>query len=593
MSLAAPTDSLPPALALDLREEQRLAALYRSGLLDTPPEEQFDRIVTLAAQQFGVPIASVSLIDRNRQWLKAKVGCLKTETPRDMAICSLAMRQPDVLVIPDATLDPRVRNLDPVVGEPHIRFYAGAPLVTAEGHELGTLCVIDTEPRTFSAQDAATLQAFAALVMDEISLRDALRELRHLALYDSLTGLPNRTHFHQHLARAFTRADLRSEQLVLGLVDLDQFKLINDTLGHAAGDELLQLVATRLRASVGTSDLIARMGGDEFTIVLSDIRAAHDASAVMNRLRDAFVAPFVLRGQEVFVQFSAGLSLYPHDAADAESLLSQADTAMYRAKRSGVGYAFFNAQHDRRSPAEVELTAALHHSVSRDELLLHYQPVVGAQDGRVVGHEALIRWQRPSGLVSPAEFIPLAESAGLIGMIGLWVLRRAAQDLRSGLIERASVNVSALEFEHPEYARRVQRVLEEVGVDPDQLVLEITESALLDARRAEVVLAELRALGLRIALDDFGTGYSSLSAIATLPVQIMKINQSFTRDVGLPTPAGARALEVVRSIVALAGALQLEVVAEGVETPEQAQALMQSGCHYLQGYYFGRPAPLG
>ncbi|WP_189063920.1 putative bifunctional diguanylate cyclase/phosphodiesterase [Deinococcus seoulensis] len=593
MLLARSTAAVPPSFDLVGDEGGRLRALYETGLLDSAPEAQFDRIVRLVARHFGKPTALISLVDRERQWFKARVGCDVSETPRDNhSICSLAIEQSGVLVIPDATADPRVRDFETVTGSLNVRFYAGAPLITPEGFKLGTLCLLDTQPGTFSADDVLALQEFAALVMDEIALRRTVHELDRLALNDPLTGLPNRTHFRQHLTHAMRRASQRSERVTLCLLDLNGFKLINDSLGHAAGDALLQEVAQRLQGCVSTGDLVARMGSDEFTIVLNDVRSAQDTDVVLRRIEDALRRPFMVAGQELWMNWSAGLSIYPEDSRDPERLLSQADAAMNRAKQAGYSYAYFNVAHDRRNPHDIEKTAALHHAIERGELQVYYQPVVTASDHRLIGHEALVRWNRPGGMVSPAEFIPLAEATGQILNIGAFVLRQAALDAHTRRIGRVSVNVSAREFEQPGYAEQVRAVLEETGVDPDLLVLEITESSLLNAERAGAVLNDLRSLGVRLALDDFGTGYSSLGAMSSLPVQILKIDRSFTRDLGREGPAGTRALEVIRAIVTLAGAMEVLTVAEGVETPLQAALLREVRCTFLQGFLFGRPAPL-
>lgn len=335
-------------------EQQRLAALYRFGILDTAPEPQFDRLVTLAAQFFDMPLASVTFIDEHRQWFKASIGFESSENPRRISFCSITIAQDGVMVVHDAIQDARLKKFDNVTGEPHLRFYAGAPLITAEGHKLGTFCVLDQRPREFSAQQEALLESFAAMAMDELNLRCAVRDLSTMALHDTLTGLPNRAHFRQLMAQACRRADQSGENVVVGLMDLNRFKLINDTLGHAAGDELLQQVALRLKHSVATSDVVARMSGDEFTLLLADVRSTDDAAKVMERIQRAFEEPFTLRGQDILVRCSIGLSSYPDHTQNPEQLLNQADAAMYRIKRAGAGYAWYDEIQDRRSPVEMD-----------------------------------------------------------------------------------------------------------------------------------------------------------------------------------------------------------------------------------------------
>lgn len=320
-----------------IRDQARLAALYQYGILDTSPEPQFDRIIRLAARHFGMPMALTSLIDADRQWFKARVGLEGTQTPIDQSFCAVTIGQPGTMVIPDAQRDPRLRLFDAVTGEPHVRFYAGSPLVTPDGHKLGTLCVLDRQPRTFTVEDEEDLEDFAALVMDELSLRRAVAELSHLALNDPLTGLPNRMHQRQHLMQAMRRAERVGERVVLALLDLNGFKSVNDTLGHAAGDELLVQVGQRLRGALATSDLVARLGGDEFTVVLTDLRSPQGAKVAMNRVQQAFTQPFVVAGQSVQVSWSIGMAVFPDDTLDQAELSRLADQAMYTAKRAEDG----------------------------------------------------------------------------------------------------------------------------------------------------------------------------------------------------------------------------------------------------------------
>ncbi|WP_229776745.1 sensor domain-containing phosphodiesterase [Deinococcus ruber] len=578
-------------ISLTNEEHDRLAALYRYDILDTSPEPQFDRLVTMASHFFDLPMALVSFIGKDRQWFKANHGVPFSETPRCESFCTVTIAQDDVLLIPDTTLDERFHSYPAVLAEPYIRSYAGAPLITPDGQNIGTFCVLGAEPRAFSTDDQNMLKAFAEMAMDELRLRQALLDLSQMAMTDALTSLPNRVQFRQRLVDACQRADTSGEKVVLGLLDLDRFKLINDTLGHGAGDALLSEVAHRLKASVASSDLVARLSGDEFVVLLTDVRSAPDAERVVQRLQRMFAAPFLVGEQEVFVHWSLGLSVYPDDAQELDVLLSHADTAMYRAKRAGGGHTYFQAHQDQRTLLEVERLAALHHALERDELRVYFQPVVHAENHAVVGHETLLRWARPSGLVSPLDFIPLAETSGLIVPIGRWVLWQAVEALRTRRVENVSVNVSAVEFRQPDYVAYLRELLNLGGVDPRRMWLELTESSLLEPHFASV-LREVHALGVQTALDDFGTGYSSLTALATLPVQMLKIDRSFIMGIGDDTTAGQHALEVMRGIVTLANAYGLTTVAEGIETQVQADLLRQLGCSYLQGYLFGRPAPL-
>ncbi|GGL94675.1 hypothetical protein GCM10010840_35880 [Deinococcus aerolatus] len=427
--------------------------------------------------------------------------------------------------------------------------------------------------------------------MTELKLRQALTDLSHMAMNDALTGLPNRVYFRQQLTEACRRADVSGEKVVVGLMDLDRFKMINDTFGHLAGDHLLKDVARRLKEATSTSDTVARISGDEFVLLLTDVRSVADIDLVMKRLRDGFADPFLIEGQEVFVHWSLGLSVYPDDALEMDALLKHADAAMYRIKQAGGGHAAFQRQQDQRTTIQMERLTALHRALERDELQLYFQPVVQAESHAVVAHEALLRWVRPTGVVSPLDFIPLAETSGLIVPIGRWVLQQAINALKARRISRVSVNVSALEIRQPDFVEFLQWILTETGVEPRRIWLELTESSMLEPRFAPV-LQDLHALGVRTALDDFGNGYSSLMALTSLPIELVKIDRSFTAPIGEVTPSGQRALEVVRGIVALATALGLPTVAEGIETPRQAALLSQVGCTFFQGYLFGRPQPL-
>ncbi|WP_407571444.1 EAL domain-containing protein [Deinococcus altitudinis] len=592
MVLIGGSDRVDPTQGeLSAAEQVRLAALHRYGILDTPPEPQFDRLVELATRCLKLPMALISFIDEDRQWYKAKHGVSAMEVPRCESFCVVTMEWEGMILIPDATLDEQFQSYPGVVGDPHIRSYAGAPLITAEGQKIGTFCVFGPEPREFSTEDCDLLTSFAEMAMNELNLRQALRALRQMAMTDTLTGLPNRVQFRKQLIEACRRADVSGEKVVVGLLDLDRFKLINDTFGHTAGDGLLKNVSRRLTEATATSDVVARLSGDEFALAFTDVRSAADISLITKRLHDSFAEPFLVGEQEVFVHWSLGLSVYPDDAQELDALLGHADAAMYRVKRAGGGHAAFQRQEDQRATQQVERLTALHRAIERDELRLYFQPVVQAESRAMVGYEALLRWIRPSGIVNPLDFIPLAESSGLIIPIGRWVLKEAVGVLNSGAVQEVCVNVSALEIRQPDFVEHLRWVLEESGIEPRRLCLELTESSMLEPRFA-AVLHEVHSLGVHTALDDFGNGYSSLTAMTSLPVHVVKIDRSFTMDIGEGTPGGVRALEVVRGIVAMANAYGLPTVAEGVETPEQADLLTQVGCAYLQGYLFGRPEPL-
>jgi diguanylate cyclase (GGDEF)-like protein/PAS domain S-box-containing protein len=424
--------------------------------------------------------------------------------------------------------------------------------------------------------------------------RKAEQRVAFLAYHDRLTGLPNRAKLAESVADAIDRAGETGGSVGLICLDVDDFKLVNDSLGHPVGDELLTSIARRLESVKRHGDLLARTGGDEFFLLLPDVAAddGSDAVAAAERIAAALTAPFEVADAELHVSASLGVSVFPRLAAGGEELLRQADTAMYQAKRAGrSGHAVYEpeAQHplDRLS-----LTARLRRSIDRGELELHFQPIFSLETGAPVAVEALLRWNDPTrGVVPPAAFIPAAEHSGLIEPIGEWVVdalcRQAARWRELGLAPRLSVNAAPRELRRPEYVDTLARALERHGIQPARIVVEVTESAAMDEAAARGPLERLHALGVGLAIDDFGEGFSSLSRLREMPVEQLKIDRSFMRDV--PRNPGAAA--VVTAIVRLAQALGREVVAEGVETEDQRAFLAAQGCPLAQGYHLARPLP--
>ena len=419
------------------------------------------------------------------------------------------------------------------------------------------------------------------------------QHLNYLSHYDKLTGLANRELFRDRLGQAVTRADRKGHLVALLFLDLDRFKSINDTLGHLAGDELLVAVSNRLKTCVRKADTIARLGGDEFTIVLEDVGSAFDAELVCRKIIQALEQPLEIQGQEIYATTSIGVTFFPSDATEVTGLIRNADVAMYRAKDEGRNkYHLFTADLNAKAVERLSIESALRHAIERDELFLCYQPKINLQTGDVLGVEALLRWQHPlRGLVSPVDFIPVAEETGLIVPIGDWVLRRACEDaLRwsaAGIDNvNVAVNLSARQFRQGDLQKTIEGLLYELEFDPNRLELEITESLLMDDTEAsQVALYDLKALGLGIYLDDFGTGYSSLAYLKKFPIDGLKIDRSFIRDI----PGDSDDEAITRAIVALSAALRLKVVAEGVETQSQLDFLLQEGCDEVQGFLFSKP----
>jgi diguanylate cyclase (GGDEF)-like protein len=429
------------------------------------------------------------------------------------------------------------------------------------------------------------------------SLRRMTDRLHSSAIRDSLTGLANRTLFMDRLRHVIDRASRRDAQdFAVIFIDVDRFKLLNDSFGHSAGDLLLVELGHRLAACLRQGDTIARLGGDEFGLLLEDLPAPDQAVLVAERIKRWLQQPFNLRGQEVYVTASVGIAVAPREDVDPDTLLRNADTAMYRAKNSGRGsYQLFDDEMRQEVLKTLQMQTALRRSFDRKEFSLVYQPIVFLRTGRVVGFEALTRWKDQHGRpVSPSEFIPIAEEAGLIMHIGEWVLGDGCRQLQQWLTSypaRAplwiSVNLSRRQLAHADLVPQVRRLLQETGLDPSRLMLEITESAIMqDAEDAARTLAVLRALGIRIAIDDFGTGYSSLSLLQRFPIDVVKIDRTVVAELGTPSSDGS---QVLRAITSLAANLRLEIVAEGVERAEQVALLQELDCTYGQGHYFSSP----
>ncbi|NVI84783.1 bifunctional diguanylate cyclase/phosphodiesterase [Janthinobacterium sp. BJB401] len=417
--------------------------------------------------------------------------------------------------------------------------------------------------------------------------------LHYLAHVDPVTQLPNRHEFNDALAYALARADRQDSSVGLLLLDLDNFKVVNDTLGHHCGDQLLKLVSERLVAILRGTDIICRIGGDEFVVIVEPADDASEMASVARKILTVLAAPFDLEGHQLYVSASIGVSLYPFDAQDVATLTRNADTAMYHAKHQGKNrYAVFKAEMELRAQRRLRMEANLRKALQNEELYLHYQPQIDLRSGRIVGVEALIRWNcRDMGQLSPAEFIPVAEESGIIVDLGRWVLqsacRQAALWCKAGLLdslEHVAVNLSACQARDPGLMDDIRAILDETQLPHGLLELEITEGVLMDNVHANVeLMRRLQEAGIHLSIDDFGTGYSSMSYLKRLPIDQLKIDRSFVHD--LPGEGEA----IVTAIIAMAHSLHLKVVAEGVETLQQVEFLRKAGCDNVQGFFFARP----
>jgi diguanylate cyclase (GGDEF)-like protein len=428
----------------------------------------------------------------------------------------------------------------------------------------------------------------------ELLLAERTAEVDRLAYYDTITQLPNRTLFEDRLAQAVAIAKSSDQTLGVLFISLDQFKKVNDTLGHGPGDSLLREFAQRLQSCISESDTVARFGNDEFAVLRTQIESTKDVIETIGSLSQLLKFSFDINGQEVFGTASVGVSLFPLDGNDGHTLLQNAGAALYKAKRlGGANYQFYTADMHELASRRLALETNLRRAIQNNEFLIHYQPKVSVDSLTITGVEALVRWQHPQlGLISPAEFIPLAEDTGLIVQIGEWVLKHACSQNKTWQNQgfnpfRVGVNISARQFLDHDLAQTIIRTLDETGLAPEYLELELTESSVMQGAEAADVLSRLKAMGVNIAIDDFGTGFSSLASLKRLPIDALKVDKSFVRDATTDPDDAA----LVMAIITLAHNLRLKVIAEGVETEEQLRFLYLQHCEEFQGSLFSKPLP--
>ena len=458
---------------------------------------------------------------------------------------------------------------------------ASLPLLTVGVSELAGSAVVALGAVLIVLEDQREMSALAS------------SQVEQLAYYDTLTGLPNRSLFGDRLSVALAHANRHRYKLAILFLDIDRFKQINDSLGHTVGDRLLKIVSTRIRSAIREEDTVARFGGDEFTVLIHIIGKIEDAGKIAQKILDALKTPITIDERDFVVTSSIGISVYPLDGADGETLIRNADTAMYRAKDLGRNsYQFYAATMNHKALEALEIENGLRRALANNEFVLYYQPLVDVTSATVFGLEALIRWQHPElGLLRPDRFIPAAEQSGLIIAIGRWVLheacKQAAEWHRRGHKVVMAVNLSGRQFSDVDLINHIQDALASAGLKPEYLELEITEGyAMKDVQKAIQTLKQLKSIGVRIAIDDFGTGYSCLSYLKQFPIDTLKLDGSFVRDLAAPEDA-----QIALGVIALAHSLKLKVIAEGVETISQLAFLKEHACDRLQGYLFSRPMP--
>jgi len=443
--------------------------------------------------------------------------------------------------------------------------------------------------------DAGTVTHYIGVHSDITDAKTHQDELVRQANHDSLTGLPNRNLLSDRIDRACVRTQRYGGSAAVAFLDLDNFKVVNDSFGHSIGDHLLRAVAERLESCLRAMDTVARLGGDEFVLVLADHKSAQSVSSELQRIVGSFSQPFVVDGKDVFITASVGVALYPQDAKDPEALMKSAEIAMYRAKESGRNtYQLYTSEMQAKITERLVIEGKLRRALERGELALHFQPQVDLRTNRIFGCEALLRWnQADLGMVSPAKFIPLAEETGLIVPIGEWVIRMACLQNKAWQIAglpaiAIAVNISARQFREKNLLQVVEKILAETGLDSTQLELEVTESVIMhDVQHVIATLQAFKNIGVKLSVDDFGTGYSSLSYLKRFPVDRLKIDQSFVRDI----TANADDPAIAQAVITLGHTMDMRVIAEGVEKQDQLDFLRKNHCDEMQGYLFGKPMP--
>jgi diguanylate cyclase (GGDEF)-like protein/PAS domain S-box-containing protein len=584
-----------------LREEQ--AIVLEMIAMNAPLSEILDRLVHLMEAQLEGVLGSILLLDETGHLRHGAAPSLPAAYSKaidgiaigpDVGSCGTAAYRRESVIVADIADDPLWKDYRDLAAQHGLRSCWSAPILSHQGAVLGTFAMYSARVREPSPIETRLTEMTTRIAAIAIERKRAEDQISFLAHHDALTGLPNRSLLKDRLTQAMLQTQRHNPWVSVVFVDLDNFKTVNDSLGHTAGDALLKVIARRMVDCVKPTDTVVRLGGDEFVILLVDQLESPDAvSAILERIRVAITRPVPIEGQVFHITCSMGVATFPNDGLDAETLLRNADAAMYKAKDAGRDcFQFYTSEMNTTAHERLALQEAMRNGIARSEFYLLYQPQVDLQSGRLFAVEALARWQHPVlGVISPAQFIPLAEETGLIVPLGDWVLHEACRQNKAwqdaGLPPiNISVNVSARQFHDRSWISRVKRALSESGLEARYLELELTESLLMrDVDQAIATMKELQAMGVHFAIDDFGTGYSSLSSLKNLPVARLKIDQSFIRN--LANDENDKG--IAAAVISLGQRLNMRVIAEGVETDEQLAFLRDNHCDEIQGYHFSRP----
>ncbi|NEZ04943.1 GGDEF domain-containing protein [Wenzhouxiangella sp. XN201] len=590
-----------PAPPIPEDEVERLEELRSLHILDTAAEERFDRYTQLVADVFDFPVVLVSLIDRDRQWIKSSCGLDLKQTERDVSFCAHAINESGIFIVPDAREDSRFADNRLVTGPPYIRFYAGCSVHGPNGYPLGTLCVIDREPRDFDQRRCDQLRQFAQLVEREICHRhefDKLREsVEYKAFNDPLTRLPNKRTFIDRLDTLIAVREAEGGHLAVVLFNLGGLRYINQAFGVSTGDELLREVAGRLEGAAPADASPARLGGDEFVLVLPTVDGEAGAvDATLERIRAALSRPYHVGGREHFVNFQVGVSFYPEHGSRSAALLEKACAAIHTREAGVTATArHYSPAHALHVSQRLHMETRMRRGLEAGNFRFEYQPIVSLTDGKMGAVEALMRWDDDEVEdTSPSLFIPLAEQSGLILPLGEWALEEIIGQLSAwcradeSWLVPVTINVSAPQLQQPDFARSLLDRMNAMELEPSLVRIEVTEfSLVLDTDSVRENLLDLNDSGVESVIDDFGTGYCSMEYLRRMPISTLKIDRTFISGI----PAERNDVAITRSILAMARSLELGTVAEGVERREQLELLSEEGCDAVQGFLLARPAP--